>query len=549
MNNPIVQRELISQLRSGKTLAVQVLLVTLMAALIILRWPVEGRVETSGKQAVQVLQLFAYGMMVALMLMVPAFPATTIVREKRNGTLALLLNASMGRWSILFGKMAGALGLAGLLVALSLPGAAACYVMGGVGLGQLGWVYAILVGMVVQYAALGLMVSTLASTSESAMRITFGGVLALSIGTLLPYMFLRDSYPQITALLRSSSPITAMMEALGDAGVADMGERSAGGEPLRFVMIAAATSVLFLFRAAIGLDYRMFDKARPKGKITDERHIIVRIFRRIMFLWFFDPQRRSGMIGPLTNPVMIKEFRTRKFGRSHWAMRIFAFCLVTSMALSMLTVTKTMDWGIQELGQIVAVMQFAIITLLTPSLAAGFIAAERESGGWTILRTTPLSARRILVGKFISAAVSLIMMLIATIPCYFIMMHIALETAWLWRSGITIVLACLLAMLLSATISSFCRTTAVATAVSYAALLLLCVGTMVFWLGRGSPFTHDTVQAGLVINPLAATLHAVGARGFADYRLLPANWYITGAACVICLIVLIVQTRRLTQAD
>jgi len=549
MNNPIIQRELIGQLRSGKALAMQLLMVSLMSTLVILRWPVEGLVETSGRQAVQVLQLFGYGMMVALMLMVPAFPATSIVREKRQGTLALLLNASLGRWAILFGKLVGSLGIPTLLIVLSLPAAAACFAMGGIGPGQLLSVYMVLVMMVVQYATLGLMVSSLASTSESAIRLTYGGVLLLSIVVLLPDLLFRGTYPQVTGLIRSISPIAAMIEALGDTGVMNKGIRGGDSEPMRFMVMALITSILFMLRTAWRLDWRMFDQARAKGKVTDEQHLVVRIFRRIMFLWFFDPKRRSGMIGPLTNPVMIKEFRTRKFGRSHWAMRIFALCLLTSFGLSIVTVTKTMDWGVAELGQMIAVMQFAIIVLLTPALASGFIVSERESGGWMILQTTPLTTRQILIGKFISAAFSLLMMLIATLPSYWMMTYIAIETAWLWQSGITIGLASLMALLLSAAVSSLCRTTAAATTISYALMIGLCAGTLVFWMGRGAPFTHDTVEAALKLNPLAATLHAVDARGFKDYNLLPANWYFTGSVSALSLLVLIVQTRRLSRAS
>ena len=64
----------------------------------------------------------------------------------------------------------------------------------------------------------------------------------------------------------------------------------------------------------------VFDHARDQGVITDERSRAGRVFRRVAFV--VDPQRRTSSIGPWTNPVMVKEFRCRRFGRSHWL-----FCL------------------------------------------------------------------------------------------------------------------------------------------------------------------------------------------------------------------------------
>ena len=32
------------------------------------------------------------------------------------------------------------------------------------------------------------------------------------------------------------------------------------------------------------------------------------------------------------NPVMVKEFRSRRFGRSHWTLRLIAFGAILSLA-------------------------------------------------------------------------------------------------------------------------------------------------------------------------------------------------------------------------
>ena len=132
LRNPLTQRELIGLMRTRKAMIVVVSFAVAITLLVVLRWPGEARIELSGARAQHVFRLFAYGLLSLLILLGPAFPATSIVREKNRGTLALLLNSPMGRLSIYFGKLAGVLGFVLLLLVTSVPAAAACYAMGGI---------------------------------------------------------------------------------------------------------------------------------------------------------------------------------------------------------------------------------------------------------------------------------------------------------------------------------------------------------------------------------------------------------------------------------
>ena len=552
MRNPIIQRELVGQLRSSRALAVQVGLVAALGLLVVLRWPTEGRVDATGKQAEQVLQLFGYGMLVVLMLLTPAFPATAIVGEKQQGTLAMLLTSPMGRWSIMLGKLLGAIGFMLLLLLLSLPAATACYAMGGVEPMQLVSIYGILFCMSLQYATLGLLASSYAGSTESALRMTYGAALFLAVVTLGPDQFLRGLAGELwvgpIAWIRSASPIPAMMEALGHSAVGTRGLRGAGNEPMRYMALALVSSALFATLTALRLSMRIFDKSRAKGSITDDRSTWVRLFRRVMYLWAFDPKRRSRMIGPWTNPVMMKELRSRRFGRRHWMVRLFALCLIISTGLAIITVTSSANLSVAELGRMVVVVQFAVIVLLTPPLAASLISSERESGGLPMLVTTRLSARKIIVGKLLSVLLTLAFILLATTPCYLVMERLDYgNNLRIADCMISLVVSTFLALLISAAIGSLFRNSAAAAVTACGVLIALCAGTMLIWLGRDAPFSHDTVETALKFNPLAATLSLVGAPGFTAYELIPANWYISGAGCALGALVLVVQTHRLIR--
>ena len=312
-------------------------------------------------------------------------------------------------------------------------------------------------------------------------------------------------------------------------------------------MLLALVSSAGLMLLTIGrLNHTILDRARPQGVMTDDRPLVQRLLRRLIFL--VDPQRRKAGIGWFLNPIMVKEFRTRRFGRFHWLLRLVAVCAVLSLALTYAATTGTMDWDVETIGGIMVMLQVALIILITPSLAAGLISTERESGGWELLQMTPLSAGLILRGKLFSVVLTLILILFATLPGYVFMIYIQPAV----QPQVEVMLICLVltaafALVLSAAISSLFRRTAPAMTTAYTLLFGICAGTLLIWLGRDAPFGHTMVETTLTINPMAAALSVIEAPGFAQYRLVPGNWWFIGGASACLLIFLVMQTGRLTR--
>jgi hypothetical protein len=296
------------------------------------------------------------------------------------------------------------------------------------------------------------------------------------------------------------------------------------------------------------LNFRLFDRARSQGIMTHERSASTQFLRRVIFLFFFDPQARKGGIPPFVNPVMVKEFRCRRFGRAHWMLRLAAATALISLLLTLASTTATMERGVEKIGAILVVLQVALVVLLTPSLASSLISGEVESGGWVLLQMTPLSAGRILLGKLMSVMWTLLLILVSTLPGYAVMVLIN-QDMWLQVRQVFI---CLLwtaafSLVLSAMVSSFFRRSAMSTTVAYILLLVLYAGTMLIWLGRDAPFGHDVVQSALRLNPMAAALSVIRAPEFTQYQLVPDNWWIMGAATATMLVILFVRTRQLMQ--
>ncbi|MBL4702019.1 MAG: ABC transporter permease subunit [Phycisphaeraceae bacterium] len=552
INNPIIHRELLGMLRTKKAIMIQLFVVAVLASLVIFRWPSDAIADHSGKQAQQILQLFGYGLMVSLLLLAPVFPATSIVNEKRSGTLALLLNSPMSPWALFFGKLVGVAGFVIMLILLSTPAAAACMAMGGVNPWQMLSLYGVLLLLALQYATLGLLVSSYASTPDSALRMTYGLVLLLAVITLGPYQFFQGTVQgplaDLIIWVRCLSPLPAVMQIMGHGAIGSQGITSETNWVMQFSILASGITVVAAFWTASRFGSKIFDKSRSAGKVTDEQSANVQIYRRIMYLWFFDPQRRSGLIGPLTNPVRVKEFRTRKFGRAHWILRLFGVCFILSLGLILMTTMSTMNWGAQTLGGIVVLLQMALIVLVTPSLASGMICGEIETQSWQLLQMTPLSTFTIVKGKLTSAALTLIMMLTATMPAYATLYLI--DNSLLTQIVNTLISLCLtaaMALLLTAAVSSMVSKTASATAISYTLLVGIFLLPMLIWLGLDAPFTGATVEKALIFSPLAGALKLIEMPQFAGYNLIPLNWYIQGAICVIAFFVMVIRTWKLSR--
>jgi hypothetical protein len=292
------------------------------------------------------------------------------------------------------------------------------------------------------------------------------------------------------------------------------------------------------------LNLASFDRPRPAGPAPKGRPL----GRRLLFL--IDPQRRSEGIGDRTNPVMAKEFLCRRFGRSHWTLRLLAVCLILSLVLSYVAASGALGWGVESVAGVLVLLQVVLIVLIAPSLAAGLIAAERESGSWQLLRLTPLSPGAILRGKLLSVAWPLLLLLGATLPGYLLMAAVEPSLArQVPRVVFSLALTATFAVLMSAALGSLFRATAPATATAYLTLAAVALAPLLIWLSRGAPFGPRTVGAALTVSPVAAAFSAARTPGFTEYDLLPANWWVVGTACVLFLAFLAVRTRQLYRPE
>lgn len=549
--NPILRRELSNRLRSRQTLAAILIVNLVSSGLVLLRWPSDGTIDIVSQGAMEVFRPLAFALTLAIMMLVPAFPSTSFVTERRKGTLTLLLNSPLKPSHIYIGKLFSNVILSLILISASFPAMAACVAMGGITLrDHIVPLTIVLCTMAVQYSAIGLWISLRSSSTDGSLRWTYASILALavlSIGPLILIGNLSGLMAWGAHWLTAMSPVSALQQIAGSqAEAAAVGMRNGWGE----FMIASVVLTLVLAVVTIRkLDPLLLDRPRPTGKVIGKHgDKNSGLLHRLNYL--VDPNKRKASIPRWLNPVMVKEFRTRKFGRLHWLIRLVSICAIISLSLTVLASIGTINWGVEKISGPLVLMQLSLLLLVGPSLGANLIAAEVESGGWQVLRTTPFSPLRIVSGKVMSVVWTMLLVLLATLPGYAVMSFI--EPAMSGQISnviLSLLVAVVMVVSISACISSFCKTTAVATATSYGLLLLLFAGTLLVWLARGKPFGPIFVERILFLNPAAAALSELKTDGFEQYDLTPGSWWAGSILSGICLIVLSVKVWRMTRPD
>ncbi len=547
----IIERELLGLLRNRRTLYILVATALAFATVVILKWPSSGISDLSGQQARETWQWLTYAMLSAAILIVPVFPSTSLVREIRGRTLELLLNSPLSRASIYFGKTGAMLGFVLLLLFATLPAMACCFLMGGLTASDVLRLYGLLLLVCTQLIVVGTLVGTYCRSTEAALRWSYGVTFAITIVPTFPDFFMKGGDSPIArgaGWLKLISPIPSLMQLLRQGSLDGSGLGETHSVMFWYLTFTGLSIIAGSVVCIVRLSHSLLDQSRSQGCITDEQSLGIRAARRVLYL--VDPQRRSAGIPFYLNPVMVKEFRCRQFGRLHWLLRLIAGCAVLSLLLTLASAGGAESRGVNFTGAIIIVLQVALIVVLTPGLAASMIAGEMETGSWNLLRVTPMGPGKILRGKLISVVLTLALLLCATLPGYAVIMLIQPNLqAQVQQVLVCLILAALLAMLISATVSSFFRSTAVATTVAYGILISLFAGTMLVWVNLDAPFGHAVVERTLQINPLAAALSAIEAEGFKNFNLIPTAWWISSILCGLLLIVLYFRVRRLSQPD
>jgi ABC-type transport system involved in multi-copper enzyme maturation permease subunit len=119
----------------------------------------------------------------------PAFTAGAISLEREKQTLDMLTATPISSLAIVIGKLLSALTYVFILIVASIPLTAMVFVFGGVGPDEVLRGYIVLFASAIGLGSLGLFISALMQRTQAATVVTFFGVMALTMGSLVIVLF------------------------------------------------------------------------------------------------------------------------------------------------------------------------------------------------------------------------------------------------------------------------------------------------------------------------------------------------------------------------
>lgn len=503
LENPVLQRELLVNLRMRRAFFLQLAYVLILGAVVYAAWPEAKKIDMTNPEAARTLvNLFFLGQYLLASLMAPSFAAGAIAGEKERKSYEMLLASPLRPSAIVLGKLLASLSHLAILIFSSLPIVMLCLPLGGVSLYEVLAAYFALILSVVTFGMISLACSSYFQRTASSLVVSYLLVLPLSlIGLLFWQMF------------------------------------EGGGAQVRLVAVFTVLPVMCLGLTALLFSVTSNRLLHPpdvgsEGKeVVDEsleqRAAVGLIIQRDQFPdRLFAPAKRTDLLEDGQNPVYDKEMRSEMFSQGTLMLRVVIMVsmllAIPMMAFCLFVFPSWAPWYISY------VVLFNM--LVGPVFAAGSVTSERERETLDLLLVTTLSPWQILWGKLLSGLrVSSVLTSLLLWPL--LLSCVITSAFWSdWRIMLAylaiIALVCLTTSLVALTCSVLFRKTSVSMITAYMIIVVAFTAPVAarifaetFYEGRmewvaGATLTSPFAAAfGLPINSVAE-----------GTRPPPANW-------------------------
>jgi ABC-type transport system involved in multi-copper enzyme maturation permease subunit len=372
--NPVLQRELVVNLRMTRAFLLLFAYVAALGLLVYAAWPANETLDLARPvEAKRLVNLFFLGQYLLVSLMAPSFAAGAITGEKERESYEMLLASPLRPGAIVLGKLAASLTPLAELMICSLPIVMLCLPLGGVSLYEVFAAYAAMICSVALSGMISLWTSSYFTRTSAALVVSYLAILPLAIGGVLMWMALeRQGDLRIIVVLTVVPIACASVGALLWVDVCrrllrppDLGT---GG------------------KQAIDLE-------------TEAKEAVGLYIERDQFPdRLFAPPKRTTFLPENANPIYDKEIRSEIFSQGTLMLRaviqismglalfVMAFCLFMKPWLA--------PWYISY------VLLFNM--LVGPVFLASSVTSERERSTLDMLLTTLITPWQMLWGKLLS---------------------------------------------------------------------------------------------------------------------------------------------------
>jgi ABC-type transport system involved in multi-copper enzyme maturation permease subunit len=449
--NPVLQRELLVNLRMPRGFVLLFVYQAVLAALVFFAWPQDTRLAPGQNEARALVDMFFLGQYVLASMMAPSFAAGAITGEKEHKTYEMLLASPLRPTAIVIGKMVASLTHIGVLVFSSLPIVMLCLPLGGVSFYEVLAAYLGLIVSVITFGAISVACSSYFHRTAASLAVSYMLILPLAMLAVLAWYLLRDEGPIRLLLTVTVVPIV-------------------GGAICTAVL--ANTSARLMHPPDVGSEGKAVVDLEQEAQ-----EAVGLVIQRDQFPdRLFAPAKRDDLLEDGVNPVYDKEIRSEIFSQGTLMLRLV---IQMSMVLAIpLMAVCLYIWSQHAAWYICYAMVFNM--LVGPVFSAGSVTSERERETLDLLLTTTITPWQILWGKLIAG------LRVSSVLTMFLLWPVLLACVMVqayWTNLLSILaylVIVLLTCLTSAHIALFCsvlfRTTSVSLMTSYLLLILLfCV--------------------------------------------------------------------------
>ncbi len=375
LENPVLQRELLVNLRTARAFILLFLYNALLGAVVIMAWPPQLKLDLTRnpEEAKQLVNLFFLGQYVIASLMAPSFAAGAITGEKERKTYEMLLASPLRPAAIVLGKLLASLAHLAILIFSSLPIVMLCLPLGGVSPYEVLAMYLALVLSIMTFGMISVACSSFFQRTASSLVVSYLLILPLALAGILTWNGLSS-----VGSFRLFVAVTVLPG------------------------IAAAICIL-LFSATTRRLMHPPDVGSEGNEVVDieeeAQQAVGLIIQRDQFPdRLFAPAKRTTLLPDGANPVYDKEMRSEIFAQGTLMLRLV---IQVSMFLVIPLMAVCLFWR-QELAPWYISYVVLFNMLVGPVFSAGSVTSERERQTLDLLLTTIISPWQILWGKLVA---------------------------------------------------------------------------------------------------------------------------------------------------
>lgn len=485
LENPVLQRELLVNLRMARAFVLLFFYQALLATLVYFAWPQDTRLDLTSNPAAarNLVDLFFVGQYVLASLMAPSFAGGAITGEKERKTYELLLSSPLRPAAIVAGKLIAALAHLAVLIFSSLPIVMLCLPLGGVSFYEVLAAYLGLIVSVVTFGMISVACSSYFQRTAAALVVSYLLILPLAIGGVLVWRWLSD-----VGALRLLLTVTVLP--------------GAGAAICLFLFLNTCTRLLY--PPDVGSEGKSVVDLEQEA-----RQAVGLVIQQNQFPDnLFAPAKRDGLLPDGANPVYDKEMRNEIFSQGTLMLRVV---IQVSMALAIpLMAFCLFVWPQYAPWYISYVLLFNM--LVGPVFSAGTVTSERERQTLDLLLTTPITPWQILWGKLIaslrvSSVLTMFLLWPLLLACLFISGYWTNIPAVAGYLGVVLV-SCLTTAVIGLFCSVLFQKTSISLMTSYLVIVILfCAPLAARFFAEGffpdHTATPHVIRAGLT-SPFAA---------------------------------------------